>query len=54
MLRDGGMRAFSELLLPQHLLLALREAGYERPSPVQVHTHLLDCLELMVVWIDCP
>ncbi|KAK9828374.1 hypothetical protein WJX81_000707 [Elliptochloris bilobata] len=34
-LSGGGMRSFTELLLPQHLLLALREAGFERPSPVQ-------------------
>ena len=40
MLCDGAMRAFSELLLPQHLLLALREAGYERPSPVQARVQL--------------
>ena len=39
-LGNGAMRAFSELLLPQHLLLALREAGYERPSPVQARVRL--------------
>lgn len=41
-LRDGAMRAFSELLLPQHLLLALREAGYERPSPVQARVRVYE------------
>ena len=43
-LRDDAMRAFSELLLPQHLLLTLREAGYERPSPVQARVRACRCI----------
>lgn len=30
------MRSFAELLLPGHLLHALKAGGYQRPSPVQV------------------
>jgi len=30
------MRSFAELLLPGQLLQALKAAGYQRPSPVQV------------------
>lgn len=35
-LAGGGMRSFAELLLPGQLLQALKAAGYQRPSPVQV------------------
>jgi len=31
-----GMRSFAELLLPPFLLHALKQAGFQRPSPVQV------------------
>ena len=56
-LGSGAMRAFSELLLPQHLLLALREAGYERPSPVQVRVLVYEdswCCAILPVTSSSP
>ncbi len=34
---DGSERSFEDLLLSREVREGLREGGYERPSPVQLH-----------------